>query len=275
MPRRSSSRSIAVLSPEKEKSREPSPAPPDREAETVAVAPRGDAVDDRAARVAEARPPRDLVEGLARARRRGCARAGRSRPSSTRTSSAWPPETTRPWKGYSTGRAGLAVRRRCAEKRCPSRWLTARAAPRARRRAPWRPRARPGGRRSGPVRRSRRPGRRPAESALAPPRARARRRPAGSPGARAPRARARRRRRARAPRAARRRRSRAPGPRRRARRRRSRRRRSRCRGRSWSGRRASARDAAISSGEPCLEPRARDSPYGGRQIPCSVTIAVM
>ena len=104
------------------------------------------------------------------ARRRACGRAERSRSGSTRTSSAWPPETTSPWNGMlDRARPARPRRRRNAEKRCPSRWLTptngtprakASALPAERPTSSGADQARPGGRRDR--------GRRPASVAPAP-----------------------------------------------------------------------------------------------------------
>src|SRR5437867_11184367 len=53
------------LEPRKGEVVRPVARPADRERVTVPVAPRRDAVDDGSTRIAEARSPRDLVEGLA------------------------------------------------------------------------------------------------------------------------------------------------------------------------------------------------------------------
>ena len=121
-PRFSSSRSIAVFRPENEKSRDAVVGRVRwRSGWRSARAAGGDAVDDRVRRGNRARRGGRSCRTLRRARRRACGRWGRSTPSSTRTSSAWPPETTRPWKGYVTGSGASPPARRNAEKRCPSR----------------------------------------------------------------------------------------------------------------------------------------------------------
>ena len=92
--------------------------------EAVAAAARGDPVDDGPARVAEARAPRDLVEGLAG---RVVARAG-ERHDAVRLDADELGVAARDDESVKRVRRPAAAARRparrYAEKRCPSRWLT-------------------------------------------------------------------------------------------------------------------------------------------------------
>ena len=120
-PRLSNSRSIAVLSPEKEKSCGTVARPADREREPRAVAARGDAVDRRDRR--DSRGPRAArpCRRLRRGRRRACARSGRcDRARRERARRARP---RRRGRGTGTRRRAPARRRarRNGEKRWPSR----------------------------------------------------------------------------------------------------------------------------------------------------------
>ncbi len=86
---------------------------PNGKREAVAAAARRDAIDDGPSRVAQAGAPGDLVEGFAgRVVPRARERDDPMRSASTRTSSAWPPETTRPWKRIR--QSGAAPRRSVA-----------------------------------------------------------------------------------------------------------------------------------------------------------------
>ena len=150
------------------------------------------------------RPARHLVEGLARRVVAGPRERARCGPSSTRTSSAWPPETTRPWKRVAIGSGGSpSVRRHGeevalemvdADERQAARPGERLARPRARRAAPRSARDRP----------SPRPAPTSSRRDARVPRALPRAPPAGSRDGRARPPRERPRRNARAPRAARR-----------------------------------------------------------------------
>ena len=74
--------------------------------------------------IAEARAPRDLVEGLARARRRACGRAARCGPPRRARARRGRPRRRGRGRDRRPGAAARPPARRNAEKRWPSRWLT-------------------------------------------------------------------------------------------------------------------------------------------------------